>query len=145
MSAIDLYNGIYKALANDEEFLNLIGLDLSADNLTKAKRIQRRAKPQTLNAPLPMIAFYTPGGRVDEGNTLVFNSVFYFDVYTEDDVDRALRISARLLEMFHREVPEFSNIGSFETVLLNQHESAVGTDNVYCFTTVLKFSVQMTK
>ena len=142
---VKLYNGIYRALANDPEILNLLGVDTgltaSALALKKADKIQKRKKPQNLSEGLPLIAFYTPGGGKDANNDEVYNGIFLFDVYTNDDVNKAHQITERIEKIFKDEIPAFPGLTTFETGWEDSFESETNLPNTYCFTTVLTFSV----
>lgn len=142
MFVVDLYNGIYKSLANNETILELLGI-VGGNNLTKAKRIQKRSKPQNLTENIPLISFYTPGSGLDTSNNNVYTSTFVFDVYTKDDVEKAHRIANTIYDIFNNKIPEFSNIGTFNTVFEDAHESATDLSNTYCFTIILTFSISL--
>lgn len=143
MAVVSLYNGIYKVLSNDETVLNYLGLGTSASPLDKAKRLQKRHKPQELVTNMPLIAFYaTPGSRVGE-NYLVYETNFIFDIYTKDDVSKAQKIGDRILELFEGVIHPMMGVESFESMVVSMHESAVDLANCYCFTVVINFSVSI--
>ena len=142
--SVNLYNGIYRALANDSVILQLLKLDPLADNITKALRIQKRAKPQNLVlGNLPLITFYTPGGRRGRENDYVFEATFVFDVYTNDDVDLAHRISQRITALFNGEILPFMGVENFSSRLMDEHESESSLPNSYCYTTVVSMFVPL--
>lgn len=143
MAVVSLYNGIYKVLSNDETVLNYLGIGTLASPLDKAKRIQKRHKPQDLATNMPLIAFYaTPGSRVGE-NYLVYETNFIFDIYTKDDVSNAQKISNRILELFEGVIHPMMGVESFESMVVSMHESAVDLANCYCFTVVINFSISI--
>lgn len=137
---VDLYNGIYKVLANDTDVLNYLGIGVAADNLSKAKHIQKRAKPQNPTDNMPLIAFYAPPGQLDR-NHLVYETPFVFDIYTKDDVNKAQLIAKRIIKLFDKEIINVEGTSSFESRFLTGHESSVDLANTYCFTVVIEFSV----
>lgn len=143
---INLYVAIQKALFNDPQIQALMGFD-PADLVSRAKRIQKRSDPQDLAIDImPLIAFYAvSAGGLDPRNSLTYDAIFLFDVYTNDDVSLAHDISHRILEMFHAEISPFEGVENFETLLLNQYESRSDLENTYAFTTALKFSIAMEK
>jgi len=142
MFVVDLYDGIYRVLANDEKILELLGIP-EADNTTKAKRIQKRSKPQDLANRLPMIAFYTPGGGLDPVNDIVYGATFVFDIYTNDDVETAHEIANRIFELFCKKIPVFDNLETMESRFEDAHESATDLANTYCFTVILTLFVSV--
>lgn len=142
---VNLYVAIQKILFNDAKILALLGID-PADNVKKAKRIQKRSDPQDLALTnLPLIAFYAvPAGGV-ENNSYVYDAIFIFDVYTNDNVSLAHDIVQRITDLFHAEMPPFQGVTSFESVLINQYESKSNLPNSYAFTTVINFSIALEK
>jgi hypothetical protein len=92
MAVVNLYNGIYKVLANDPIVLDYLGIGSIATPLQKAQRIQKRSKPTKLVENLPLIAFYAPPGRREPNNFEVYTTTFVFDLYTSDNVDLAQRL-----------------------------------------------------
>ncbi|MGA4519200.1 hypothetical protein ACPA0F_18240 [Solibacillus silvestris] len=145
MSVVSLYNGIYRVLSNDETVLNYVGIGNQATALEKAKRIQKRHKPQDLATNMPVIAFYsTPGSRMGD-NYLVYETNFIFDIYTNDDVSKAQKIGDRILELFEGVIHPMMGVESFESMMVSMHESAVDLANCYCFTVVINFSVSLDK
>lgn len=148
MPVVNLYNSIYRVLANDQDVLFYLGIDQIEDKaealLARAEKIQKRAKPQDLIERLPLIAFYAPPGEIDRGNQEVYVTPVVFDVYTRDDVDRAQRISSRIVDLLHRKIIPVEGVDSFETRFLTAHESSTDLANTYCFTTVLEFSISIT-
>ena len=145
MAVVDLYNGIYRVLANDEEVLNYLGIGVSADNLTKARHIQKRAKPQDLAENMPLIAFYAPPGSRSHTNDLVYETLFIFDIYTNDDVDLAQRLGDRIEKLFDGVIHPMMGIESFESRFESAHESSTDLANTYCWTVVIGFSISLDK
>lgn len=143
MSIVDLYDSIYSILSNDEQILDLLGLDLGSDNQLKDSHIQKRAKPPNLIDNLPLIAFYTPGGQRESKNDLVFNSTFVFDIYTQDDVDLAQRIAQRVLDLFDKKNNYLSGLATFDSFFLDSYESGAILSNTYCYTIALKISFSL--
>ncbi len=143
---IELYNNIYVALSNDPRILELLGIR-SEDSpedllLAKALKIQRRKKPQNLTENIPLLCFFTPGGRRDANNDFVYNGVFIFDVYTRDNVPQAHQITARLRELFSDEIPAFKGLTTLRSRWEDSFESEVDLEDVYCFTSVYTFPVE---
>ncbi|SNS22101.1 hypothetical protein SAMN05446037_100686 [Anaerovirgula multivorans] len=146
MIVTNLYNNVYRMLSNSEAVLNYLQIDSSLLEeellLLKARKIQKRSKPQNLTEYIPLITFYTPpGGRIDTDNYLVYSTPVVFDVYTTDNVDLAHNISSSLVELFNNKFPIMCGLESYETKFLTAYESSVDQNNVYCFTTVIEFSV----
>jgi len=144
MDVVDLYNNIYRVLANDEAVLNYLGVGVSASALTKAKHLQKRAKPQNIVDNLPLIAFYAPpGGGRERGNELVYNAPFVFDIYTNDDVNLAHQIAKRIIDLFEGKLMPFMGMENFESKFVTGYESDSGMQNAYCFTVVMQMSVSL--
>lgn len=140
MTVVNLYNNIFKTLLLDEELLDL--MSLTNENLViKTEHIQKRRKPQNLLKSLPIITFYSPSGGVSEKNNEVYEATFVFDVYTQDDVELAQKISELICKLFDGKINSFYGIENFETALVEAFESEVNLSNTYCFTTVLLFSL----
>lgn len=142
-----LYDEIFRALAKNTNILNLLGIlpsgDVSQDNLVKASKIQKRRQPMNVVESLPIISYYTPGGTPDRRNNLVYNSTFIFDIYTNDDVELAQEISDTIVDLFDGEIPVFTGVENFETMVVDQFESTTDLVNTYCFTTIMLFSVSL--
>ncbi len=145
MSVVNLYNGIYRVLANDEQILNYLGLSSASTNLEKAKHIQKRSKPQDLVENLPLITFYSPGGFRDSINDYVYGSRFFFDIYTSDDVELAQNIAQRILDLFEGEIPPWMGVENFTCRFEDGHESAVDLANIYCFTIEVTMFISLAK
>jgi hypothetical protein len=143
MSVVNLYNGVYKVLANDNTVLNYLGIGASASNLEKAKHIQKRAKPQNLAESLPLIAFYALPGKREGQNLLVYTTNFVFDIYTNDDVNLAQQIADRISSLFDGEIHPMMGIESYESLVVTMHESESDLANTYCFTVVIQFSMTL--
>jgi len=141
LAIIDLYNSIYRILANDPDILNYLGIGVGADNLTKAKKIQKRSKPQDLANNLPLITFYAPPGRRD--NSAVYVTPFVFDIYTNDDVPTAHKIAQRIIDLFDGQLHPMVGVESMESYFITGHESQTDLQNTYCFTVVIEFSVSI--
>lgn len=62
MKVIKLYDNIYNLIAAHDTILYYLGMGSNPSNLEKAKKIQRRAKPQNLIDNVPLISFYAPPG-----------------------------------------------------------------------------------
>lgn len=140
----DLYVEIYRKLRTDPQLLELMNLD-PADLLSVEKRIQKRSRPVELSeGNLPLISFYASRkGKISRENYLVYDSLIKFNTYTINNVDLALNISKRIVELFRNAISPFENVENFETTLYKQHESATLNADVYCFTTVLQFSLSL--
>jgi hypothetical protein len=150
LSTVGLYNGIFCTLSNDSTMLELLGIDplaFSFDDelrLSKALKIQKRSKPNNLIESLPIITFYTPGGERERKNQSVFNALFYFDIYTNDDVDLAHRIAARIEELFGDAIPSFGGgIETFMSKFVDAYETESDLDDLYSFCVQIEFSVSM--
>lgn len=141
MAVVNLYNGIYKVLANDSNVLNYLGIGSTATPLQKAQRIQKRSKPTKLVENLPLIAFYAPPGRRDVNNYQVYNTQFVFDIYTSDNVDLAQRLGDRILQLFDGVINPMMGVENFESLMVTQHESECDLANTYCWTVVIQFSI----
>jgi hypothetical protein len=145
MVITDLYNGIYKVLANDAIILDYLGIGETANALTKSRHIQKRANPQDVTDNIPMIAFYATPGRREGRNSFVYTTPFVFDIYTNDDVQLAQDVSDRLTDIFNGEIHPFAGIESFQAELVTAHESTTDLANTYCFTVVISMSVALEK
>lgn len=141
MNVVGLYNNIYTALTNEPKLIGLLGVEDSNDYLELAKKIQKRAKPPNLINNVPLVAFFAPPGETDSGNYEVYNAPIIFNIYTNDDVNKAHQIATTLTEMFHNENLPFCGLESFQSRLITSHESSVDVDNIYCFTVVIRFSI----
>lgn len=140
---VNLYNGIYRVLANDKSVLSYLGIDSKATPLERAKHIQKRHKPQDLTDNMPIIAFYAPPGTRSGDNYLVYETNFIFDIYTNDDVNLAHQIADRIKSLFEGVIHPMMGIESFESCVESMHESATDLNNTYCFTVVVQFTVSM--
>ncbi|MEC0276808.1 hypothetical protein [Peribacillus frigoritolerans] len=145
MSVVNLYNGIYKVLANDKTVLSYLGIGATATPLEKAKRIQKRHKPQNLVENMPIITFYAPPGTRSRENLLVYSTNFIFDIYTNDNVDLAQKLGGRLVQIFDGEINPMMGIETYESLLVTMHETATDMANTYCFTVVVEFSFSLEK
>lgn len=145
MSVVNLYNGIYRVLANDDTVLSYLGIGKDAKPIEKAKHIQKRCKPQRIADSVPLITFYAPPGFVDKGNYIVYGTDFVFDIYTKDDVDLAQRIAERVAEIFVGKIYPMKEVENFQSEFVTSHESTVDIENTYCFTVVVNFSVSIEK
>ena len=141
MNVVGLYNNVYTALIEDTELLTLLGLSNTSSFLEKAKKLQKRAKPPNLISNVPLIAFYAPPGSVDRGNYEVYVAPIVFNIYTNDDVNKAHQVATRLSQIFHNENLPFCGMDSFESKMVTSYESSVDIENVYCFTVVIEFSI----
>ena len=139
LTIINLYNGIYKLITNDTAILEYVGLSVDATFSQKGPKFQKQSKPQQLANNVPLIAFYTPGGSVDYVNLDVFRPVFFFDIYTPDNVNLAHQIAERLCELLTGCL-NFSGVGGSSATVLDAHESDSNLENVYCFTVEVAFS-----
>lgn len=147
MEVTKLYAGIFKSLSSDAVLLDLLGFtstgDADEDLLNKIKKIQKRRKPQDLADNLPMISFYTHSGEYDIQNSDVYYAAFVFDIYTNDEVERAHQIHDRLCELFDGELPSFEGLATLETSHLEAFESVSTLPNTYSFTAVIEFGVAL--
>lgn len=141
MKIIKLYDNIYNLIATNETILYYLGMGSNPSNLEKAKKIQRRAKPQNLIDNVPLIAFYAPPGGLDRDNDAVYVAPFVFNIFTSDDVDSAHLIAEELTSLIDKELLPFCGIDSLESRLITAHESSVDAENIYCFTVVFEFSI----
>lgn len=139
LTIINLYNGIYSLIANDKDILEYVGLDGNVTNSQKGPKFQKQSKPQQLSNNIPLIAFYTPGGNVDFVNLDVFHPIFFFDIYTPDNVNLAHQIAERLCKLLSNEL-NFSGVGGSSATILDAHESDSNLENVYCFSIEISFS-----
>ena len=141
MKIIKLYDNIYNLIATNETILYYLGMGSNPSNLEKAKKIQRRAKPQNLIDNVPLIAFYAPPGGLDRENDTVYVAPFVFNIFTFDDVDSAHLIAKELTRLIDKKLLPFYGIDSLESRLITAHESSVDEENIYCFTVVFEFSI----
>jgi hypothetical protein len=153
LSVINLYNGIYTLLTSDSDLLEKLSIPIIEEivegetvltpptNAQKGRKIQKRSKPQELANNLPMIAFYTPGGNIDPINQEVFRPVFYFDIYTQNNVNLAHELAERVFMLLDDKVNEFSSVENGEAEVIDAHESDAGLPDTYCFTLEVLFSI----
>mgnify|MGYP001228260881 CR=1 FL=1 len=141
MQVVNLYNNIYTLITSNDNILYYLGMGDNPSNLEKAKKVQKRAKPQNLVDNVPLVAFYAPPGGLDRGNSIVYVAPFVFDIYTNDDVNTAHLIAEELTNMIDRQLLPFIGVDSFESRFITAHESSVDIENVYCFTVVFEFSI----
>jgi len=141
MQVVNLYNNIYTLITENETILYYLGMGGNPSNLEKAKKVQKRAKPQSLVDNVPLIAFYAPPGGLDKGNDTVYVAPFVFDIYTNDDVNTAHLIAEELSNMIDRQLLSFYGVDSLESKFITAHESNVDIENVYCFTVAFEFSI----
>lgn len=141
MQVVNLYNNIYTLITKNKNILYYLGMGNEPNKLEKAKKVQKRAKPQNLVDNIPLLAFYAPPGGLDRGNDSVYVAPFVFDIYTNDDVDKAHLIAEELTNMIDRQLLSFKGVDSFESRFITAHESSVDVENVYCFTIVFEFSI----
>lgn len=139
LTILNLYNGIYKLLSKDATILGHLGLGENPTANQIGPKIQKQSKPQQLTNNIPLIAFYTPGGGIDSVNLGVFCPMFYFDIYTNDDVKLAHQIAERLCTLLSGCV-DFSGVAGTTPLIVDAHESDSRLDNVYCFTIEVTFS-----
>jgi hypothetical protein len=147
LKVVKLYNEIYRTMTEDEPLLTKMGFvssgNVNQDRLFKARRFQKRSTPQNLAVEnMPTIAFYTSGGNYDITNSLVYNPVFYFDIYTNDNVDLAHAISEDIQGLFGGKINYFQGIDTLVADVLEAHESLSDLPNTYCFTLVISFSIE---
>lgn len=154
---IDLYDAIYTLLSNDSNVLNYLQVDDLLDNsnfysdkseperilLAKAIKIQRQRIPKQLIESLPIVTFYSiPSGR-DRLNDRVLNARFMIDIYTENNVDLALKISKCLYDLLHEQFLNVSNTNSFKGYWVDGYESPTNDADTYCFTDVYELSISL--
>lgn len=143
---VKLYNGIFLTLTNDSILLDLLNIDTdvipnSDYKLLLADKFQKRRKPQSLDDNLPIISFYSPSSGSDRRNSEVWNAVFVFDIYTNDEVDRAHRIGERIVELFDDQIVPIEGITTFTSSLEEQYESETDRPHTYCWTVIVTMSV----
>lgn len=148
MDISKLYNAIYKSLTDDTEIQSLLGIKTEGTEkqilLSKARKVQKRVKPPHVANAMPMISFYLdPKSGRDRNNLDVYNAGILFDVYTKNDVDKALKIASRLIAMYDGEIIPANDITTLESMLLTSYESLVDVADAYCFTLVFSFSVEI--
>lgn len=143
MALVDLYNGIYRILSNDDVILSLLNITDITDKLKKAKHIQKRSKPQIIIDDLPIITFYSPSGKRESKNFDVYKALFTFDIYTKDDVDLALNISNRIFELFDDKLNPMVGVESMTTDFVEGFESRSDLANTYCFTLIFNMFVSV--
>jgi len=143
-----LYEGVFKLMSNDSILLSLMGVDeLQPEEdllLEKVLKFQKRRKPQisTLDF-LPIISYYTPGGTYDTDNDHVYYAGMVFDIYTNDDVNRAHLINDRLCEIFDGEIPVMDSLATLEILHEEGYESNTELSDTYCFTVIFTFGIAL--
>lgn len=142
---VKLYNGIFVTLTNDSVLLDLLNIDTNTTNsefkLLRAYKFQKRRKPQNLVDNIPIISFYSPSGGAEPNNSEVWDATFVFDIYTNDDVERAHLIGERIVELFDGEIVPIEGITTFESSLEEQYESLTDMPNTYCWTVIITMSI----
>jgi hypothetical protein len=139
ITILNLYNGIYKLFSGDTTLLNHLGLTGTPTPNQIGPKLQKQSKPQQLSSNIPLIAFYTPGGGIDSMNMGVFCPMFYFDIYTNDNVKLAHQIAERVCELISGCI-NFTGVAGSSAIIVDAHESDSKLDNVYCFTIEATFS-----
>ncbi|GEN36110.1 hypothetical protein [Aneurinibacillus danicus] len=145
MAAVEVYNAVYRLLAADAEILGLLELSPASSNIEKAKKIVKRKKPPNLTTLIPIIAFYTLPGARDGENKEVYVAPFTFDIYTNDDVDKAQRIAKRIIQMFDGKLPQVNETATLEAMFVTEHESETNQVNTYCYSVGIDFAVVVDK
>lgn len=140
---VNLYNSLFRLLANDSIVLNYLGIGESATTVEKALHIQKRVRPQNIVNYVPLIAFYALPGQREVRNDKVYNVEFTFDIYTKDDVELAQNIGQRIIDLLDGTIPPLSGVENFECYWENAHESLADLPNTYCFTVVIRFSLSL--
>ncbi len=120
-----------------------MGLSANKLELQKAKKIQMQQIPKQLIETLPIITFYKlPSGK-DLLNSLVYNAIFMFDTYTQNDVELAHLIAKELYKIFDEEYLDIPNVGTFRGEWLDGYESATNDPDTYCFTNLIAVSIAL--
>lgn len=141
-----IYEALYVTLRNDTELQELLGIpntgDLEADELAAMNKIQKRRYPVEVIESLPMIAFYKIPSPADAGNDQVYDALFLFDVYTNNDVNLNMRITDRLYHMFEGEFLLAEGLTTFKSRWLDGSEFETDHPDLYGFSNIIKVSVE---
>lgn len=148
MSIKNLYNGIYKSLSTSQAILSLLDIDTKLESkqllLAKASKIKKEALPKSIQSGMPMITYHVLPGRRQASNSSVYTTAAVFNVYTKNDVDRALDIGDAIINMFEGSIPsDVSGLTVFESHLQTAHESVTDMPDCYCFTVVIDFAIEL--
>lgn len=137
----NFYAYIHQVLRDDPEIRSLIGLDASSTLEDAATKIQKRKKPQDLVSPnLPIISFYKNAGTRGN-NYLEYRFIVDFDIYTQDDVELALNISDRIIQLFDDKYIGLTQGSFFKGQYITGAEDDTDLENTYKYFTQIGFTI----
>lgn len=142
LSISDVYATIHKTIREDEVIRGLMGFDDDTDILQESLRIQKRMHPIDLvEDNLPLITFYKLPGQLEHGNHLVYNTPFDFDIYTNDDTEKAIDIADRINYLFHDKYLKLLEGSSFKGEYITSSEDRTDLENTYKYFTQIEFNL----
>lgn len=137
----DVYASIHQTLREDEVIRELMGFDETTTAVDMAMRLQKRKKPVELVADqFPLITFYKSPGQREYGNHLAYVTSFYFDIYTNDDVEVAIDIADRINYLFDDKYLRLSVGSSFKGQFVTAAEDDTDLENTYKYFTQVEFT-----
>lgn len=137
----DVYACIHKTLREDEVIRQLMGFDENTTPVEMAMRIQKRKKPVELVADnLPLITFYKLPGQREFGNHLAYVTAFDFDIYTNDDVEKAIDIADRINDLLDDKYLNLSKGSNFKGQFVTSAEDNTDLENTYKYFTQVEFT-----
>ncbi len=96
----DLYSAFHSILREDPVILERLGMTANASMEELATRIQKRKKPQKwVQHNLPLISFYKNPGQRGK-NYLEYRFTITLDIYTQDNVELAISLADRIVQLF---------------------------------------------
>lgn len=121
------------------------GLDSQEDLLQSATKIVKRKIPNDLlkEQSFPLIAFYKlPGGR-EFDNYLSYLTPFDFDIYTNNDVETAVKIADRINELFDDKYLPLTKGSALRNKYTTSAEDNTELKDVYKFYTQILFNLSL--
>lgn len=137
----DFYAYVHTTLRNDPQIQSMLGLSTTSTLTEMAIKIQKRKQPQNLVPNnLPLISFYKNPGERGE-NYLEYRFIVDFDIYTQDDVELALNISDRIVELFDDKYLPLLKGSVFKGVYVTSAEDGTDLANTYKYFTQIGFTI----
>jgi hypothetical protein len=137
----NFYAYIHRVLRDDPKIRSMIGLNDSSSLEDAATRIQKRKKPQDLvSKNHPVITFYKNAGARGT-NYLEYKFIVDFDVYTQNDVELALNINDRIIELFDDQYIGIAKGSFFKGQYITGAEDDTDMENKYKYFTQIGYTI----